>query len=199
MAIGDVVRELKSELRTALRQARRDASPTLITAETKASITVLRAVLKDRGHPPLASYVAVRSELDLAELHSDEWAAGRLVWLPRVVGQGLTWHPVRHVAQLKPGSFAIPEPDPAQVPDQPLPRTAVLMVPGLGFAADGFRLGQGAGFYDRTLPGFSGLTIGVGFSCQRYDGVPREPHDHPVRAVLLGGTWVLPPPQLVSR
>jgi len=193
VAHGDLVKETKSDLRAALRQARRTASPTLIATETSATIAVLRTLLTDRGHPPLASYMAVHSELDLADLHRGEWASGRPVWLPRVIGQSLVWHPVRAATQLQPGSFAIPEPDPAQVPDEPLPRTAVLVVPGLGFAADGFRLGQGAGFYDRTLPSVAGLTIGVGFSCQRHDDVPRERHDHPVRAVLLGGTWILPP------
>lgn len=174
-------------------------SPANVAAETTATTALVVALLSERGHPPLASYVAVRSELDLRVVHEREWLAGRPVWLPRVAGQTLTWHPVRHAGQLIPGSFAIPEPDPGQVPDESLPRDAVLVVPGLGFAADGFRLGQGAGFYDRTLPGFPGLTIGVGFRCQHHDGLPREPHDHPVRAVLLGGRWLLAPPRPASR
>lgn len=189
----------KAALRAALRAARRGLPPSAVASETAMTVAALRTMLGERGHPPLASYVAVRSELDLSDLHDGEWAASRPVWLPRVVGQGLVWHPVRRATHLKPGSFAIPEPDPAQVPDEPLPRDAVLVVPGLGFAADGFRLGQGAGFYDRTLPAFPGLSIGVGFACQRHDGVPREPHDHPVRAVLLGGSWVLPPPRPAGR
>jgi 5-formyltetrahydrofolate cyclo-ligase len=39
----------------------------------------------------------------------------------------------------------------------------------------------------------------VGFTCQHHDDLPREAHDHPVSAVLLGGSWLLPPPDLARR
>lgn len=187
--------DAKAILRASLRQSRRDLLPVSMAGETSATVAALSRLLSERGHPPLASYMAVRGELDLADLHRQEWSAGRPVWLPRVVGQRLTWHPLRGLDHLRPGSFAIPEPDPGQVPDQPLPPQALLVVPGVGFAADGARLGQGAGFYDRLLADFTGLSVGVGFTCQRHDGLPHEAHDRPVRAVLLGGSWVLPPPR----
>ena len=184
----------KGSLREHLRAARAALDANIRASETAGAVSALRDLLAQRGHPPVASYVAVRGELDLSALHADCWSHGRPVWLPRVVGYALTWHPVRASIQLVPGSYRIPEPDPLQVPDAALPRDTVLLVPGVGFAADGFRLGQGAGFYDRVLPGFPGLSIGIGFTCQRHDGLPREPHDHPLRAVLLGSSWILAPP-----
>jgi 5-formyltetrahydrofolate cyclo-ligase len=55
----------------------------------------------------------------------------------------------------------------------------VVVVPGLGFTADGRRLGQGGGHYDRFLPRLRPgcVTIGVAFAEQVVDDLPTEPHD----------------------
>lgn len=56
----------------------------------------------------------------------------------------------------------------------------VLFVPCLAVDADGYRLGQGGGFYDTSLHAARSrrpLLVGVGFDCQRVDRVPREPWD----------------------
>lgn len=59
----------------------------------------------------------------------------------------------------------------------------VVLVPGMAFDARGGRLGRGAGFYDRYLRGFAGLTIGVGFDVQVIDRVPMEEGDVRLDAV----------------
>ena len=55
----------------------------------------------------------------------------------------------------------------------------VVIVPGLAFTADGHRLGQGGGWYDRFLGELhtSCVTIGVCFAEQVLTDLPREPHD----------------------
>ena len=55
----------------------------------------------------------------------------------------------------------------------------VVVVPGLAFTADGRRLGQGGGHYDRFLPRLRPdcVTIGAAFAEQLVDDVPSEPHD----------------------
>ena len=55
----------------------------------------------------------------------------------------------------------------------------VVVVPGLAFTADGRRLGQGGGHYDRFLPRLRAgcVTIGAAFAEQLVDDLPTEPHD----------------------
>ena len=55
----------------------------------------------------------------------------------------------------------------------------VVVVPGLAFTADGRRLGQGGGHYDRFLPRLRGgcVTVGAAFAEQLVDDLPTEPHD----------------------
>lgn len=65
----------------------------------------------------------------------------------------------------------------------------VLLVPLLAFARDGFRIGWGGGFYDRTLEmyinrGRSICGIGIAYAGQEVDFVPHEYHDQPLNYIV---------------
>ena len=89
----------------------------------------------------------------------DEWcrARGLEIVAPEVDGPDL---------RVQPGDV-----DPASLD--------VVVVPGLAFTADGRRLGQGGGHYDRFLPRLRPgcVTIGAAFAEQVVDDLPTEPHD----------------------
>jgi 5-formyltetrahydrofolate cyclo-ligase len=55
-----------------------------------------------------------------------------------------------------------------------------VVVPGLAFDSRGYRLGYGAGAFDRFLAGRRVLTVGFGYDLQIVDRVPVEAHDVPV-------------------
>src|SRR5258705_2998626 len=72
-----------------------------------------------------------------------------------------------------PGVFGLPEPQSAKVvPD------AVLMPP-VGFDAQGYRLGYGGGYFDRTLAALAPqpLKIGLAREVSRIDTIHPQPHD----------------------
>ena len=65
----------------------------------------------------------------------------------------------------------------------------VVIVPLLGVDADGYRIGYGGGFYDRTLAKLKAenadlLSVGLGYDEQKVDSIPRGPYDEPVDAIL---------------
>jgi 5-formyltetrahydrofolate cyclo-ligase len=73
--------------------------------------------------------------------------------------------------------------------DQALLRPDVLLVPLLAFDRDGWRLGYGGGFYDRTLRDLraaapSVAAIGLAFDPQEVDAVPHLDYDEPLDMVL---------------
>lgn len=65
-------------------------------------------------------------------------------------------------------------------------RSTALLVPLVGFDADGFRLGYGGGYYDRTLAVLEPkpLTIGIGFELGRLETIHPQPHDVPMDAIV---------------
>ncbi|HEX3134937.1 MAG TPA: 5-formyltetrahydrofolate cyclo-ligase [Planctomycetota bacterium] len=174
----------KQALRHTVRAARQALSASIRTRETAATVAQVWTLVQDGTHP-LASYLAVRDELDLDELHYRWWSLGRVLWLPRVSGPGtLTWHPLTDLAHTRIGSYGIREPNPDRVPAAPLPTDATVLVPGVGFTRDGHRLGQGQGFYDRVLADHRGHTIGIAFRCQVVATLPTEAHDQRVARVI---------------
>lgn len=62
----------------------------------------------------------------------------------------------------------------------------LILVPGLAFDKNCFRLGRGKGFYDKFLSGIdkSVKKIGIGYDFQIVESVPAEDHDFPLDSVI---------------
>ncbi|MEW4567072.1 5-formyltetrahydrofolate cyclo-ligase [Tautonia sp. JC769] len=86
---------------------------------------------------------------------------------------------------LVPGPFGIPEPKPGS-PEIEADRIDWALIPGIAFDARGFRIGRGAGYYDRLLPLLRPPTprLAMVLEPQWVDEIPTEPHDQPVHGVI---------------
>jgi 5-formyltetrahydrofolate cyclo-ligase len=90
-------------------------------------------------------------------------------------------------AAMKPGVYDIPVPDGTQVltPD-------IAIVPMNGFDQQGYRLGYGGGYFDRTLAALERrvLAIGVTYQALRLPTIYPQPHDIPMDFVVTDeGAW----------
>ena len=96
--------------------------------------------------------------------------------LPEVAGKGspLRFREWRPGVAMVEGPLGIPAPRDTAfvVPDAAL-------VPLVGFDGQGYRLGYGGGYFDRTLaaPGRKPLAVGVGFEAARLPTIHPQPHD----------------------
>jgi 5-formyltetrahydrofolate cyclo-ligase len=82
---------------------------------------------------------------------------------------------------LEPGPLGALQPSPDA--EEVVP--GLVIVPLLAFTAEGYRLGQGGGHYDRWHAAHPLVpAIGLAWDCQRVDSLPLEPHDHPLDAVI---------------
>jgi 5-formyltetrahydrofolate cyclo-ligase len=59
----------------------------------------------------------------------------------------------------------------------------LIIVPGVAFDKEGYRLGYGKAYYDKYLSNISAYSIGLAYSFQVTDGFHRDPHDRKVDAL----------------
>jgi len=125
------------------------------------------------------AYVALPGEADPNALLKRLAAKGHAIAFPRVAAkdEALSFHLWRDGQQFRPGPFGIPEPS----ADLPLAIPRVLLVPLLAFDAQGYRIGYGGGYYDRTLASLRAngeiSAIGIAFAGQEVDSVPHDAND----------------------
>ncbi len=167
---------------------------TVLDAETRreASLSIARSI---RSLPEWKNarqallYWPVQGEVDTRPLMAELWQRGVEVLLPRCrEGQPgiMDLACVSCDTDLRPGMFSIMEPDEAKCPVMHEFEPDVALIPGVGYAADGYRLGFGGGYYDRLLAEpcmKQTLTIGLCYDFQRVDELPVEKWDQPVRAI----------------
>lgn len=77
---------------------------------------------------------------------------------------------------LKIGKLGIKEPN-DDCPEVPLEEFDLIIVPGVAFSRDGYRLGRGKGYYDKLLAWAKGRKCGICFECQFVEKLPTENHD----------------------
>jgi len=145
-----------------------------------------RAAEQAGALPPgrvVAVYRAIGSELDVDALSLALSRAGRELCLPVVIERDAPmvfrrWSPGE---PLELDEAGVPAPFPLAEVVEP----DVILAPLLAFDADGGRLGQGGGYYDRTFAARPNVTrIGFAYAGQEVGHLPVEAHDVRLHGVL---------------
>ncbi len=158
----------------------------------------LLALPEVQGAERVLFYASLPEEVDTWPLLQAWLRGGRVPLLPGLDGRGgpMRAAPVRDLAaDLRQGAFGILEPDPDRTGAVEWSAIQVAVLPGLAFDLRGYRLGRGAGHYDRSLAALSpgALRIGLAFECQVVERLPVEPHDIPVDRVVTEDRIIRPP------
>ena len=173
-----------SELDEAKRAMRQRALAARAACDPAASGAALAARVLAECPPPAGAVVSgfwpIGEEIDIRPLLHRLHERGHTVVLPVTPKRGnpltfRTWHPGDVLQAERFGTFR-PVGEAAE-PD-------FLLVPLLAFDRLGYRLGYGAGFYDRTLASLPRhFALGVAYAIQQVDAVPVGPHDRRLHAV----------------
>jgi 5-formyltetrahydrofolate cyclo-ligase len=140
----------------------------------------------------VAGYGALEDEIDPAPLLARLQALGARIVMPVVAARGaaLIFREAGKVADWTPDAAGISAPPPGAfeaVPD-------LLLVPLLAFDRAGGRLGQGGGYYDRTLAVLRARgpvrAIGLAFAGQEVGQAPMGPRDQRLDAVLTERAYI---------
>lgn len=114
------------------------------------------------------------------------WQAGKTICVPKCHPsvKKLTFHHLTDFDHLEVEFYNLLEPNPLKAQQVKKSSIDLLIVPGLLFDKQGYRIGFGGGYYDRFLVDFPNETLSFVHSSQLINEIPSEPFDVPVKHVL---------------
>jgi 5-formyltetrahydrofolate cyclo-ligase len=182
------VDDLKKAMRRTAKQARKEA---FSKWGSHAADDIARHGIAFAGKsaPAVVSgFLGIGEEIDPTPLIRRLLDEGYSLCLPVMEGKGkpLLFRPWQPGDPLAETTWGIREP----LPEAGAVEPDIILGPLLAFDAEGYRLGYGGGFYDRTLARLRALkptvSIGIAFDEQRVDAVPHVDYDERL-------DWVLTP------
>ncbi len=126
---------------------------------------------------------AIKGEIDVRRIAEQHLASGGEVAIPVIVQKGAPvefwrWHPGM---PMQIGIWNIPIPKERDVVE-----LDAVLVPLVGFDMQGYRLGYGGGYFDRTLAAAARrpIAIGLGFSDSVLPTIYPQAHDIPMNMIV---------------
>lgn len=176
--------EKRNSLRQTISKVRNNLTDEQVLARSQKIAKRLLELEPVQKAKAVMGFYSIRNEVNLMPFMEQMKQAGKTVLFPRVIDSKLM-EPVvyQSLDQMNPGFQGILEPRGAAFPTEDID---VVLVPGLVFDARGYRLGYGAGYYDRFLPKLknNAFACGVCYEFQVVDNV--YPHDQDIAV-----NWVL--------
>jgi 5-formyltetrahydrofolate cyclo-ligase len=184
--------EEKEALRARIRLRRRSLPDAFRAEAALGLLAAWRAAFDTLGPATtISAFWPNTAEMDCRPLLGHLHARGHRLLLPVVVARD---HPLVF-RRWAPGDDLV-RGNGAQVPLDGVPEAEpdFLLVPLTAFDRSGYRLGQGAGYYDRTLAGLRARrpvqAVGVGFTLQEVERVPFDGYDQRLDGVLTESGFI---------
>lgn len=132
----------------------------------------------------ISAYWPIKGEPDLRTLMSELHGDGVIIALPVVETRAapLTFRRWTPDTRMVRGDWNIPVPP----PNAPVLTPDIALAPLLGWTAEGYRLGYGGGYFDRTLAALNPkpLVIGIGLQAAKLATIYPQPHDIALDLIL---------------
>ena len=135
----------------------------------------------------IGSFMSIRSEISTKQLNKTILEMKKKLAFPTIEKnlETLTFKTTNSLKSFKMGKFNIPEP--TNNNNEIIPQ--LFFVPCLGFDLEGFRIGYGGGFYDKTFSKLKKLnlvfnTVGFAYDDQKQNKLPVEKFDYKLDFVL---------------
>jgi 5-formyltetrahydrofolate cyclo-ligase len=177
----------KRSLRIAVLAAR-DAMN--VADRQRASMSIVQSIIQSalyKNSKSVLAYASFGTEVDTQLLLNQVLTDGKILILPRVIKaeNRLSLHRVENIRELVDGVWGIREPR-ADALMLNVNEADLIIVPGVAFDRTGFRIGYGAGYYDRLLLAANpqSTRLSGAFDCQLVDAVPSESHDQQVDIII---------------
>ncbi|HBE79669.1 MAG TPA: 5-formyltetrahydrofolate cyclo-ligase [Firmicutes bacterium] len=190
--MAESIQSLKKQLRQEIKAKLASLSPQEFSAFNSAIEQRFFELPIIRDSQRIMLYYSIGREVVTAALISKLLKMGKTVALPACTSdKNIRAGIIHDLNELVPGIFGLSEP-PVLAPEIDPAALDLIVIPGVAFDREGFRLGHGAGYYDRFLVRTNGYKLGLAYDLQIIDHLPAAPHDVPVHALLTPSKyWVI--------
>ncbi|WP_144840174.1 5-formyltetrahydrofolate cyclo-ligase [Metaplanococcus flavidus] len=134
----------------------------------------------------IGTTISAFPEVDTRRLMEECWKAGKKTAVPKCdpLTRAMTFRLVDDPSQLEKVYMKLKEPIIELTEEVGPEQIDLLIVPGVVFSKEGYRIGFGGGYYDRYLTRYKGPTRSLAFAVQLVETVPVEAHDLPVQRIF---------------
>ena len=135
-------------------------------------------------------FLSLSDEIKTDNIINKALSSGKKTAVPRIKDNNLVFHIIESLdAEFITHHLGMDEPDEtfAMINTETLRKeNTLILVPGLAYDKNCFRLGRGKGFYDRFLSSLDKdiPKIGIGYDFQIVESVPVEDHDFPLDFII---------------
>jgi len=144
----------------------------------------LEQLIIDRNCQVVHAYIPMGNEIDIKPLLEKLLQNNTTVVVPKTLKKRKLEHLVlESFSNLEAGVYGTSHPKNGTVFTGEID---LVIVPGLAFDTENYRLGYGGGYYDTFLAEHSkAYTVGIGYPFQKVNSVPKEVHDACLSTVLI--------------
>ena len=176
----------------ALRHATRNKRDAVCTDERRQMSQSIQDKLFEqdeyKNSQAILFYAAFGSEVPTLMMMESSLCKGKTIILPitEMQSNSLVLRKINDLSCLEPNKFGIPEPVIASTAEFNIHDIDLVVVPGIVFDEQGWRIGYGGGYYDRFLKNLDSTVpwISVAFELQVVPKIPSESHDLPVDKII---------------
>lgn len=172
--------ETKGEIRERLLKLRRSLSEEEVKRSSERIKEKLFSLDDYRRSKVIMFYLSHDKEVDTRSM-IEETLPSKKVLVPCVDAGEINPVVLRDLENLGRGAFGIPEPKDRFPFDGEID---LILVPGIAFDLEGYRIGYGKGYYDRFLKRVQARKIGLAYDFQVTESIPHEDGDVPVDKVI---------------
>ena len=176
--------QVKSELRRQLIEKRKQ----IVDKSAKDSKIIRRLLSLDvyEKADTVLCYVSLKEEIQTDSVINTALADGKKVAVPYCVNKegAMDFYVISSLDELTVGTFGVREPDINYNKRLEDFEKSIIIVPGVTFDSQGYRLGFGGGYYDRFLAEYSGTSVGLCYDEMMCHSVPRDAFDIAVNIII---------------
>lgn len=134
----------------------------------------------------IAVTVSLKNEINTGPIIEAGWQQGKRMCVPKIEPEqrGMDFYEIQQFDELERTIGQIYEPKKNVCPLVPPEQLDLVLVPGLAFNRQGYRVGFGGGYYDRFLNRADFSTAALIHPFQLQDRIPVEAHDVQVQTLI---------------